>query len=233
MNKLTLDFFNNPHPGLDQSFTIADDVFSTNVPIVELKVNLDVARILNEALVISKFEELVRPAYEYESTARVANWFKTPVYQEPDIEKSRYYTNLIERKLGDEPLLPVNTDKNRYTEFFSQINGFEVEWCHIMELRPDGYLTPHRDINVNTQPLRYFWIPLNYPEGSKLGIYPMGEISINLGSIYLLNQRNYVHSVANFGKENRYILNGMFKLPTSVSFESYVRSCISLQYNII
>ena len=232
MNQLTLDFFNNPHPGFVKKVVILDDIFATDVPVVELDLKLDTTAILTEALSIGKFNELVRPTFNYEQEKRVNNWHKIHVYQTESMNAQRYYTNLSEKIVGTESLPVVNANKTNYKSLFDQLDlwGITVDWCHMMKLGPQGWLTPHRDINNNMQPLRYFWIPLNWPEGNKLGVYPIGDIKINVGSMYLLNQRDYVHSVINLGNQDRYILNGMFNVPTSTEFKDLVNTSINQQY---
>jgi len=232
MNQLTLDFFSNPHPGFHKTVTIFDDVLVTDVPIVEIPIKLDTESILSDIITNGEFNPHVRPKFNFEKIDRISNWHKAHLYQTEDIEQYRYCTNLSEKILGDEVLPAINVDQKMHRSFIDQLDkiGLVLKWCHIMQLGPGGYLTPHRDLNSNQHPLNYFWIPLNWPEGSKLGVYPIGEVKINLGSIYLLNQKNYVHSVANFGNQNRYILNGMFKLPIDQKFSDLVRNNIKNQY---
>ena len=74
--------------------------------------------------------------------------------------------------------------------------------------RAQGYFRPHRDIKLINDPLSYFWIPLNNPVGNKAKLYPYGDIDIKLGAVYLFNQENYIHAVANTSYEDRYVLVG-------------------------
>lgn len=232
MNQLTLDFFNNPHPGFIKKVVIQNDILATDVPIVELDLKLDTSAILNEVLSVGEFDQLIRPTHTYEKEKRISNWYKKHVYQTETMNDQRYYTNLSEKIVGTELLPTVNANKTEYKSLFSQLNqwGIEVDWCHLMKLEPQGWLTPHRDINNNMQPLRYFWIPLNWPEGNKLRIYPIGDVKVKVGSMYLLNQRDYIHSVLNLGNQNRYILNGMFNILPENEFKDLIDTSIKQQY---
>lgn len=205
MDQLTKDFFNNEFPKFNNNIELQSDLLSTNLPIVEVKLNLDVEYLLAVARQIS-VEEVIRPVYPYEFSNRIKGWSMQLLWSDGTVTpwiKDLYY------KVFADPIAEKPTDdlsesiKNKLLKY-----GISAKVCWVSKFSPQGYLRPHRDYGINPRPLSYFWIPLNAPDGSELKIYPSGTVNVNLGSMYLLNQDNYTHAVVNLSNQDRYVLTG-------------------------
>lgn len=228
MDQLTKNFYNDSFQGFTESVILADPILATRVPIVEVPLNLDNDLMLSLARNIA-IEPMRRPSYPYETYPRFKGWNMQVLWSNNfnnTLLIDIYYKKTadpVENKSADILAKPIQN------YLISQ--GIDCNMCVLSVFEPDAYLRPHRDIGLNPTPLNYFWLPLNNPAGSELRIYPYGTVNVNLGSMYLLNQENFVHSAVNNSSERRYVLFGHL---TNISekFESIVTESIVTNYKI-
>ena len=228
LDQLTKDFYSSEFPGFSESIRLLDPVLSTPVPIVEIPLGLNTEFMLEAVRDIS-IEPMRRPLYPYESYPRFQGWNMQILWSNHfnnTLLIDVYYKKTADPIQNKEPNISAKTVQD-----YLITQGIACNMCVLSVFEPSAYLRPHRDIGLNSTPLNYFWLPLNNPIGSELRIYPYGKINVNLGSIYLLNQENFVHGAVNNSKERRYVLFGHL---TNISkqFESLVKESISKQYKV-
>lgn len=228
LDQLTKDFYVDEFQGFSEYIKLADPILATPVPIVEIPLDLNTELMLDAARNIP-IETMRRPSYPYETYPRFKGWNMQVLwsnYFDNTLLIDVYYKKTadpIENKPADVLARPIQD------YLISQ--GIECNMCVLSVFEPGAYLRPHRDIGLNPTPLDYFWMPLNNPLGSELRIYPYGKVDVNLGSMYLLNQENFVHSAVNNSSERRYVLFGHL---TNINkqFESLVTDSILKNYKI-
>lgn len=227
LDQLLNDFYNSAFPGFTSKLTIGDPVLSTPVPVVDIPMHLDTDLLLEYAKQI-ELDPMQRTTYPYEQHPRFVGWNIQVLW-------SNDYNNTL---LGDiyykKTTAPVAdksaTGTSELIQQYLQALGLDCTICMLSVFEPGAYLRPHRDIGLNSTPLNYFWLPLNNPIGSRLRVYPMGDIDITLGHLYLLNQENFVHGAVNYGQEPRYVLVGHLN-NISTEFEQQILNSILKQYN--
>jgi len=227
LDLLLNEFFNNQFDGFNTKVTPADPILSTPVPVVEIPLSLDTGLLLEQTKKIT-LPPAIRKIYPYETTPRYLNWRLKLLWSnchENTVLQDVYYKKLFDaspQQFPDDIELPIQ-------EYLTD-NGVILQSCVLSVFEPGGYLRPHRDTGLNLTPLDYVWIPLNNPHGNALKIYPYGDVNIKLGSLYLLNQENFVHSVANFSNEDRYVLVGKLNNASSEKIKKLAKENILQQY---
>jgi hypothetical protein len=235
-DKLTMDYFSAEFPGWDysQPVEIPDNVFATQVPIVELDYDLDVKLIEN---ILRKLPEehvgkQLRIKGAYQRTSRFKGWECRKFLWNYGY-RSTYMTDIVSRKLVDpEPLSEPGVEEEKIRQEMLR-HGLDYKILLAMEMRPEGYLRPHRDLSDNPNPLLYCWIPITYPAGNELKLYPTGTMTPTLGKVYLFNQEAFVHAVRNSNTtETRLACIGHLNPDTITDeFRDKVTTAINEQYN--
>jgi hypothetical protein len=222
LEPLVKDFFSNPFPGFKNKVKINDDLLTTEVPVVELPLDIDVAYLLDLVKSIPT-DPCVRKIYPYETYPRIQGWEQTILWHEGNVQPvmDDVYYKQVHKPL---PVVKPNQTGIKIKQIISQL-GIECELCMLSILRPDGYIRPHRDINLIKESLGYFWLPLNNTPGNELKIYPYGTVSVTLGNMYLLNQRSFTHAAINTSDQTRYVIIGWFK-HTSKELEQIIHDQI-------
>lgn len=205
MDQLLKDFYSNKFNGFNSHITLADNVLTTPVPLVELSLELDTAYLLEIAKQIP-MDSMNRKTYPYEIHPRYQGWNVQLLWSHnfKNTLISDIYYKKVDKPIEDKS---ANNLEKLIQDYLSTLE-LDCKLCVLSVFEPNGYVRPHRDIGLNTTPLDYFWIPLNNPRGSQLRIYPYGTVEVKLGNIYLLNQEQFVHSVVNYSSESRYVLTG-------------------------
>jgi hypothetical protein len=233
MNKVTKDFFTRPHPGFQDKITIDDsNVLGTNVPIVELDMGLNVDIMLEDARRVEIIDH-VRAPNPFAKEPRYMGWQLISLWNLYPARKLPHIPSMVSAKFDETeaPILPK--DPSRLGNIINEFDriGLPLRRVIVTVMKPGAYVSPHRDISFSKSPLNYVWIPLNYPAGSHFGVFPKGEIEINLGSVYLLNQENFPHAVANDSNEYRYVLAGWLDMPhVTKNFLDLAKNSIQTQY---
>lgn len=232
MDQLTKDFFNNDFVAFNSKIKLTDHVLANNVPVVELKFDLNIENLMPTAvcdqLVLSNN---VRPTFPYEFEPRISNWGLEVLWSNGSvvpIVKDVYHKKMTDAIPFKEPIPEALPIKNSLENL-----GFDVSLCWLSKFEPRGYVRPHRDISLRLHPLTYFWIPINNPAGCEIKIYPYGKVKVNIGSIYLLNQENYTHAVYNNSNDSRYALLGYFDPNIPSALADKVLAAIKEQYQTI
>lgn len=226
MDQLLDNFYSAEFSGFTDKIIINDPILSTSVPVVNVPLNLDTDLLLSHARQI-QLDPMHRTSYPYEKHPRFEGWNIQVLWNNNHINtllSDVYYkktTAPIANKIATGPAESIQ-------QYLLSL-GLDCKICMLSVFEPGAYLRPHRDIGLNTTPLDYFWLPLNNPNGSRLRIYPMGDVNISLGNLYLLNQENFVHSAVNYGQEPRYVLVGHLN-NISTEFEQQILKSILKQY---
>lgn len=210
MNKITRDFFSYPHPKFSDTINLDEEnILGTEVPIVEIDLGLDVDKMLEDVkqVEIIKHERGSNP---FQKEPRYQGWQLISLWNLYPARKIPHIPSMITGRFDETPAPVIPLDYDRLGNIISEFDrvGLPFRRIIVTVMEPNAYVSPHRDISFSKSPLNYVWIPLNYPEGSHFGVFTIGEIKINLGSIYLLNQENFPHCVANESNELRYVLAG-------------------------
>jgi len=233
MNKITSDFFNRPHPKFSDRLSINEDnVLGSNVPIVEIDLGLNVEKMLEDVRQVEIIKH-IRAPNPFQKEPRFAGWQLISLWNLYPARKLPHIPSMVTAQFDETPapILPMDYEKlgNVISEFDRV--GLPFRRLIVTVMEPGAYVSPHRDISFSQSPLNYVWIPLNYPNGSRFGVFTKGEIDVNLGSVYLLNQENFPHSVANDSNEMRYVLAGWLDMPKiSPEFLALAKKNILAQY---
>lgn len=231
--KILTDFFSEKHPGFNKEVIISQNVFATNLPIVELDLNLNVNEILKDLTGFTHDTPIDRQL-PYEPVPRVRGWGVTDLWLDTPTTKYPYLVDLYYKKYYTGDLLSaIPKDGTKYPNIINQLGGINISRCRASIITAGGYLYPHRDISLNQTPMNYMWIPLNNPVGSELGVYPLGKIHTKLGCGYLLNQENYVHAVINNSSITRNVLVCYLSDEQPSAFVDLVTQSIKQQYKVI
>lgn len=231
--KILTDFFSNTHGGYKKDVVLRDNIFSTNLPIVELDLGIDVDAVLSDLTGFIQNNPIDRKD-GYDLVPRIRGWAVTDVWVSEDTTLYPYIVDLMSKKYNEAfpiPAIPKNYIK--YPNIIKELSSMNVTRCRFSTLQPWGYLYPHRDIRLNPRPIDYLWIPLNNPAGSRLGVYPVGEIHTKIGCGYLLNQENYIHAVWNNTDIERKVLVCELGEDQPLEFISLVTDSIKSQYKVV
>jgi len=109
--------------------------------------------------------------------------------------------------------------------------GFDgIHGLKIAKLEPGGYLEPHKDPLMMSDTMIHIWIPLHSSQAN-LKIWPSGLLHHQVGSVYMLNNQSFVHSIANFDTEPRYVVLAKID-PTKTSSElvAKIRTALKQQW---
>jgi len=228
LDQLTNSFFSNDFPGLAVTPILQSDLLSTNLPVLEVELNIDTKSLIELAKKIL-LDEVSRTSYMYEETPRMDKWSMQTLWSDGTVVpwiKDIYY-----KTLSDAVPKKIATDEAK--EIQHKLNEFNItaKVCWLSKFQPGGYLRPHRDIGLNLKPLGYFWIPLNNPAGSELKIYPLGTVNVSLGNMYLLNQENYIHGIINQSSQDRYALVGHLSNEISPYLHGSIQQAFQKIYN--
>ena len=223
---LVKDFFQNQFSGVS-GIALEDDILMTNAPVVSLPLNVNVS-LISDLIKQLPTEPVIRNIYPYENFPRIQGWSQQFLWSDGTV--APIMDDIYYKKSGSPipKLLPSEVAQQIQTIIGGL--GISVNMCAISNLEPNGYIRPHRDINLLKYPLGYFWLPLNNPAGNELKIYPYGTVDVQLGNLYLLNQKNFVHSVINNSNETRYVLIGWIDA-ISDELKSCIKNSINLMYN--
>lgn len=238
MNKITTDFFTKPHPGFKNKFKLnSDDILSTNVPIVELNLGLDVKSMVEEVKNIEIMDH-IRAPNPFVKEPRYQGWKLVTLWNLYPARKLPHIPSMLTGRFDEQVAPVVEKDYEKFGKIISEFDrvGLPFRRIIVTVMKPGGYVSPHRDIAFSKTPLNYCWIPLNYPKDANFGVFPYGKVEVNLGSVYLLNQENFPHCVANNSDEYRYVLAGWLDNPyIPTDFLNLVENNIQEQYpnNII
>lgn len=88
---------------------------------------------------------------------------------------------------------------------YLQRNGIDARTAFVFALEPGGYVAPHKDQGTAFENERLY-IPLNWPDQNLLTIWPVGNLDIAVGKMYLFNNADFVHGVWNRSNQRRYVL---------------------------
>lgn len=72
---------------------------------------------------------------------------------------------------------------------------------------PGGYLFPHMDPTSSEKSLNKLYVPLRWPDGNEFGFYRWGNMPVEEGNAYLINNYSHVHWVANRSDQDRVVLS--------------------------
>lgn len=203
IDKLTLDYFNNDFPGWDYSkpVEIAENPYWTEVPVVELDLDLDVEylRHLAKGFDPKDYGTQTREHGSYQKEKRIVGWECNKILWNHG-NRPTYAHDIRNYKLADKLEIIKPDVQEKALEDYLISKGLNFKVLLHMQLIPNSYLRPHRDFSDNW-PLLYAWIPVNYPEGSELRFYPLGTVPITEGKVYLFNQYHFVHAIRNTNPE--------------------------------
>lgn len=233
MDKLTQDFFETKFPGFNDQVIIADNVFQTSVPVVELEYNLNVDLLLKYCLDI-KVNEIGNRQGKTQGYQKEPRWKGWHCYSSlwNYGYQSTHMLDIYNKKLDAPPPIKYPDEKTlKIRKYFLDL-GLDFRLLLNMILNPNSYLRPHRDISFDPNPLLYCWIPLTNPKGSELKFYPYGTVDVKLGNVYLFNQENFVHAIRNTNKDlQRYSMIGYLDSKTILpKFKQQVTDAIQKQY---
>ena len=226
MDPLVKDFFQNQFNSVP-NIVLEDDILMTNAPIVSLPLNIDVKLLLD---LVKQLPALpaIRNIYPYETSPRIQGWTQKFLWSDGTVEP--IMDDIYYKKSGSPiPKVEPNDVALQIQTLLSNL-GISINLCAVSNLEPNGYIRPHRDINLIKYPLGYFWLPLNNPPGNELKVYPYGTVDVTLGNLYLLNQKNFVHAVINNSTETRYVIIGWITAVSDELKES-IKDSINLMYN--
>ena len=158
-------------------------------------------------------------------------------WQTPDIENNSYQVKgwngkiLFGPKNFDE-FLKLSKDKQHDHDEDSKCrlfrNKLEYGWFFesntkekIQKIIPDddlnlvnsyvlpagGYIFPHRDYAIDGMGLAKIYIAVRWSEGNLFGMYGCGNINIQQGDVFLINNYTLPHWVYNGSKDDRIVLD--------------------------
>jgi len=86
-------------------------------------------------------------------------------------------------------------------------NPLDINIVNFYVLPPGGYLFPHTDPTVGPKALNKLYIPLQWTEGNEFGFYEWGNMPVEQGNVYLVNNYRYAHWVLNRSNQSRIVLD--------------------------
>jgi hypothetical protein len=243
MNALTRQFFQADFPGWQprQDFdTVWQSFWTTReIPILELDLRLDVASSCdwidqNQQQFVQAWNTR-QVNHHYQTLGQ--GWFKQPHGQgRNDLQITGVYPQ--RRKLLDHTAWTEfdHEERDMHEDAVPDIRdqleqlGFSIYSMKIASLEPGGYLEPHKDTLVSNQTMTHLWIPLNQT-ADNLKIWPYGMIQHQVGSVYLLNNQSFVHAIANFDQQTRYVITAKLDPEkTSAELVAKIRTALKQQW---
>lgn len=223
MNVLTREFHCASFPGWtpNKSYeTIIKNFWNSELPYLQLDFALNVREIYKEILEVDQSAWIETQSQTYARQKSIANnehWFFNPhssgwssIHIEPENvndKKEQMHKQIITNPHG-----PLMDYKRKYTGHMLSYRCLELlkspyfKKITISRLPPGGWIQPHKDqYMVKEHTLNYMWIPLNECQ-ENLKIYPYGYMPCQVGKSYLLNNFDFIHSVINKDKHDRYVL---------------------------
>ena len=206
MNKLTQDFhsaeFSGFKPTVSYEQVTGNFWQSSYLPFLDTGIDFEVD---------SSYQWLLDHQEYFEKDSRTeyfkltSNWFQDP----PAVDW--YCCNIFGSNKGND-IHPDDTITNYHPDAFPdlqlQIQKFNlpVTRLAVFKLSPGGYVQPHADTRYGPYKggINHVWLPL-HDFAQSLKIYPYGYVQHQTGRMYLLNNPNYVHSVANYEPTARYV----------------------------
>jgi len=83
----------------------------------------------------------------------------------------------------------------------------DINIVNFYVLPPGGFLFPHTDPSIGNKSLNKLYIPLRWAEGNEFGFYGWGNMPVQQGNVYLINNYRYAHWVLNRSNEPRVVLD--------------------------
>ena len=74
-------------------------------------------------------------------------------------------------------------------------------------LKPQGYLQPHYDLCTGNKWLNKIYAAAAWPDSCEFGFLDWGNIPIQEGDVFLINNYQYPHWVVNRGNQNRIVID--------------------------
>lgn len=74
-------------------------------------------------------------------------------------------------------------------------------------LPPQGYVYPHRDYSCHGSGMAKIYIPVKWETGSVFGMYGVGNIPLNSGDVFLINNYTLPHWVYNNSNSYRVVIS--------------------------
>jgi len=118
-------------------------------------------------------------------------------------------------------------DSNNFTrqqveKLLPDVNDINLVNSYI--LPPGGYVFPHRDYAIDKMGLAKLYVAIKWSEGNIFGQYGCGNIPVNEGDIFLINNYTLPHWVYNGSKENRIVIDISANLKSPNIKESIIRA---------
>tara|TARA_R110000803_G_scaffold17250_1_gene46699 strand:+ start:1667 stop:2404 length:738 start_codon:yes stop_codon:yes gene_type:complete len=86
-------------------------------------------------------------------------------------------------------------------------NESDLNLVNTYSLPPGGYVFPHRDYALDDMGLAKIYVALKWSNRNEFGMYGCGNIPIQEGDIFLLNNYTLPHWVYNGSQENRIVVD--------------------------
>ena len=236
---LTKNFHNDKFPGWKPNFSFEDiekNPLDATFPYVELDFKWDVSEIEKE-LTSKDTQELFIPVqtgkramkrkwYEREDEY---GWFEIRIIG-PAPSLTDWQTETLEKPRE----FICRSDALQKTQKFFHDKGLFFTRLVAVKLLPGGYCYPHTDARprADAQPeknLECFWIPINHCQDN-CKTYPYGYMPHRVGSMFLLNNKQYWHSVMNKDTYPRYVLTGRIDSLKSNFDINFVKDSIKKQW---
>lgn len=87
-----------------------------------------------------------------------------------------------------------------------------------------GYIFPHRDYAIDGMGLAKLYIAVRWSEGNLFGMYGCGNINIQQGDVFLINNYTLPHWVYNGSKDDRIVLDISANLHSPLIKQSIISS---------
>lgn len=85
-------------------------------------------------------------------------------------------------------------------------NDADINIVNYFTSPPGGYLFPHLDPTSSEKSLNKLYVPLKWSEGNEFGFYRWGNMPVEEGNAYLINNYSHVHWVVNRSNQDRVVL---------------------------
>ena len=86
-------------------------------------------------------------------------------------------------------------------------NDDDINLVNSYSLPPGGYVFPHRDYAMDGMGLAKIYVAIKWGKGNLFGMYGCGDIPINEGEVFLLNNYTLPHWVYNGSNEDRIVID--------------------------
>jgi hypothetical protein len=86
-------------------------------------------------------------------------------------------------------------------------NDEDINLVNSYSLPPGGYVFPHRDYAIDNMGLAKIYVALKWSKDNIFGMYGCGNIPINEGDVFLLNNYTLPHWVYNGSNEDRVVID--------------------------